>query len=104
MTRETALAQFRLLFGHLQQFHGVGGFLLPVHPLFSLPLWAPPKALSKLGNIRNGDISREKLVTAHSKGEEARKLDIWRVPRKLLLKTNFSGSLDMEDGFFWVLR
>ena len=64
MTRETALAQFRLLFGHLQQFHGVGGFLLPVHPLFSLPLWAPPKALSKLGNIRNGDISRKIPVIA----------------------------------------
>ena len=57
----------------------------------------PPKALSKLGNIRDGDISREKLVTAHSKGKEAWKLDIWRVPRKLLLKTNFSGSLDMGE-------
>ena len=75
----------------------MGEFPLPIHPSYSLPCWAPPKALSKLGNIRDGDISREKLVTAHSKGEEAQKLDIWRVPRKLLLKANFSGSLDMGE-------
>ena len=81
----------------LQYFHGVGGFLPPIHPSYSLPCWAPPKALSKLGNIRDGDISREKLVTAHSKGEEARKLDLWRVLRNLLLKPNFSGSLDMGE-------
>ena len=64
--RELAIAQFRLLFGHLQQFRGVGGFLLPVHPLFSLPLWVPPKPLSKLGNIRNHDISRVFPVIAQS--------------------------------------
>ena len=29
----------------------------------------------KLGNIRNGDISREILVAVHSEGKEARKLD-----------------------------
>ena len=75
----------------------MGVFLPPVHLSFPLPCWAPPKALSKLWNIRDGDISREKLDTAHSKGKEARKLDIWRVPRKLLLKTNFSGSLDMGE-------
>ena len=30
---------------------------------------------SKLGNIRNGDISREILVAVHSEGKEARNLD-----------------------------
>ena len=30
---------------------------------------------SKLGNIRNGDISRGILVAVHSEGKEARKLD-----------------------------
>ena len=52
---------------------------------------------SKLGNIRNGDISRGILVAVHSEGKEARKLDLWRVPRKLLLQTSFSGSLDMGE-------
>ena len=41
----------------------------------SLPSWAQPKALPDLGNIRKGDISRERLVVAHSEGEEARKLE-----------------------------
>ena len=31
----------------------------------SLPSWAQPKPLSKLGNIRNDDLSREKLVIGH---------------------------------------
>ena len=43
----------------------------------------PPKALSDLRNIRNDDISREKLVVVHSEGKEARKLEVWRVPRNL---------------------
>ena len=71
---------------YLQQFRGVGGFLEPVHPLFSLPLWAPPKALSKLGNIRNGDISREIPVIAHSKGKEARKLEDFESSEERLTK------------------
>ena len=68
-------AQSRLQFGYLQQFHGVGGFLLPVHPLFSLPLWAPPKPLAKLGDIRNHDISRICPVIEHSKVKESQKLE-----------------------------
>ena len=40
-----------------------------------LPSCVQPKALSNLGNIRNDDISREKLVVIHSKGKEARKLE-----------------------------
>ena len=59
----------------LQYFRDVWVFLPPIHPVYSLPLWVPPKALSKLGNIRNGDISREIPVIAHSKGKEARKLE-----------------------------
>ena len=62
-----------------QQFHGVGVFLPTFHPLVPLTYWAPLEPLPKLRNIRTGDISREKLVTAHWKGEEAWKLDIWRV-------------------------
>ena len=58
--------------------------------------------LSKLGNIRNDDISREILVAVHSEGKEARKLEALSIPGrefrgKLLLITNFSGSLDMGD-------
>ena len=75
----------------------MGVFLPTFHPLVPLTYWAPAKPLPKLGNIRTGDINRIFPVTAHSKGKEARKLDIWRVPRKLLLKTNFSGSLDMGE-------
>ena len=75
----------------------MGVFLPTFHPIYSFLFWAGARHFSKLGNIRTGDISREELVTAHSKGEEARKLDIWRVPRKLLLKANFSGSLDMGE-------
>ena len=56
--------------------------------MFSLPLWAPPKALSDLGNIRNDDISREKLVIGHSEGKEARKLEGFG---------EFRGSLDKGD-------
>ena len=41
----------------------------------SLPSWAQPIDLPKLGNIRIGDTSRERLVIAHSEGEEARKLE-----------------------------
>ena len=55
-------------------FRGVGGFLPPVHPLFSLPSWVPPKALSKLGNIIIR-VSRVVEVIAHSEGKEARKLE-----------------------------
>ena len=40
---------------------------------------------SKLGNIRNGDISREILVAIHSEGKEARKLETFG---------EFRGSLD----------
>ena len=75
----------------------MGIFLPTFHPIYSFLFWAGARDFSKLGNIRIGDINGEKLVTAHSKGEEARKLDIWRVPRNLLLKANFSGSLDMGE-------
>ena len=51
----------------------------------SLPSWAQPKALPDLGNIRKGDISRERLVIAHSEGEEAWKLEVY---------AEFRGSLD----------
>ena len=51
----------------------------------SLPSWAQPKALPNLGNIRNGNISRERLVVVHSEGEEARKLEVY---------AEFRGSLD----------
>ena len=70
----------------------MGGFLLPVHPLFSLPLWASPKPLPKLGNIRNHDISRIFPVIAHSKGKEARKLEALSIPGR-----EFRGSLGAVD-------
>ena len=54
----------------------------------SLPSWAPPKALSNLGNNRNGDISRETLVVVHSEGKEARKLEALG---------EFRGSLDKGE-------
>ena len=41
----------------------------------SLPSWAQPIDLPDLRNIREGDISRERLLVAHSEGEEARKLE-----------------------------
>ena len=83
-----------------QQFRGVGGFHPTFHPWFSLSLWAPLKALSEVRNIRNSDTSRIFLVTAHSEGKEARKLDAFGEFRG----SCFSYSLAMEDGFFWVLR
>ena len=61
-----------------QQFRGVGGFPPPIHPSFSLPLWAPPKALSNLGNVVFKDlsgVSRVVVVAEHSEGKEARKLE-----------------------------
>ena len=54
------------------------GFLLPVHPLFSLPPWAQPKASSNLGNVVfNGTnrVSRGVEVVKHLEGKEARKLE-----------------------------
>ena len=93
MTRETALAQFRLLFGHLQQFRGVGGFPPPIHPLVSLPCWVPPKASSDLGNIRNDNLSREKIgnqTLGGERGSETRSLESSE-------ESCFSGSLDMGD-------
>ena len=63
--------------------------------MFSLPLWAPPKALSKLGNIRNGDISRKIPVIAHLKGKEARKLEDFESSEAVLIR---------EKGFLGVLR
>ena len=70
----------------------MGGFPLPIHLSYSLPLWAPPKALSKLGNIRNGDISRKNPVITHSKGKEARKLEALSIPGR-----EFRGSIDAVD-------
>ena len=57
--------------------------------------------LSKLGNIRNGDISREMLVAVHSEGKEARKLEALSIPGR-----EFQGSLGMEDGSsgFYISR
>ena len=60
---------------YFQPFCSVGGFPPSFHPWFSLSLWAPLKALSKVGNIRNSDTSRIFPVTAHSEGKEAQKLD-----------------------------
>ena len=54
----------------------------------SLPSWVQPKALPDLGNVRNGDISRERLVVVHSEGKEARKLEDF---------AEFRGSLDKGD-------
>ena len=54
----------------------------------SLPSWAQPKALPNLGNIRNDEISRERLVVVHSEGKEARKLEDF---------AEFRGSLDKGD-------
>ena len=55
------------------------GFLLPIHPLNSLPIWARPKASSDLGNDifkdTNGG-SRVIEVVAHSEREEACKLEV----------------------------
>ena len=62
--------------------------------MFSLPSWAPPKALSDLGNTRNDDISREKLVVVHSKGKEARKLEDFESSEAVLTR---------EVGFLGVL-
>ena len=53
--------------------------------MFSLPSWVQPKPLSKLGNIRNSDISKEILVAVHSEGKEAWKLKTFG---------EFRGSLD----------
>ena len=75
----------------------MGEFLPTFHPWFSLALWAPPKPSSKLGNIRNHDLSRIFPVTAHSEGKEAQKLDTFGEFRG----SSFSSRLDMEDGFFW---
>ena len=91
-------AQSHLQFGYLQQFHGVGGFLLPVHPLFSLPLWAPPKPLAKLGNIRNHDTSRIFPVIAHSKGKEARKLEALSIPGR-----EYRGKTHQDENLRWPL-
>ena len=60
----------------------------------SLPSWAQPIDLPDLGNIREGDISRERLLVAHSEGEEARKLENFG---------EFRGSLDKGIGFLGVL-
>ena len=60
---------------YFQPFRSVGGFPPSFRPWFSLSLWAPLKALSKVGNIRNSNTSRIFPVTAHSEGKEARKLD-----------------------------
>ena len=60
----------------------------------------PPKALSNLRNMRNDDISREISVVIHSEGKEARKLEVWRVPRKVASPA----VLTWEIGFFGVLR
>ena len=49
---------------YFQPFRSVGGFPPSFHPWFSLSLWAPLKALSKVGNIRNSDTSRIFPVTA----------------------------------------
>ena len=49
---------------------------------------------SKLGNIRNGDISREILVAVHSEGKEAWKLDF----------VESSEQSSREMGFLGVLR
>ena len=51
------------------------GLLPSIHPVCSLPSWAQPIALPKLGNFRIGHISRENPVIAHLEGEEARKLE-----------------------------
>ena len=56
--------------------------------MIRLPSWAQPKALSNLGNTRNDDTSREKLVVVHSEGKEARKLEGFG---------EFRGSLDKGD-------
>ena len=58
----------------LQQFQTLEGRLPPIHPLFSLPLWAKPTAFSNLGNIIIRG-SRVVEVVAHSEGKEARKLE-----------------------------
>ena len=57
----------------------------------SLPSWAQPIDLPELGNIREGDISRERWLVAHSEGEEARKLEDFG---------EFRGSFDKGE---WVL-
>ena len=46
----------------------------------------PPKASSKLGKIRNGDISRKFPVIAHSEGEEARKLEDLQSSEAVLIR------------------
>ena len=52
----------------------------------SLPSWAQPIALPKLGNFRIGHISRENPVIAHSEGEEARKLEDLESSEAILIR------------------
>ena len=48
---------------------------------------------SKLGNIRNGDISRGILVAVHSEGKEARKLDFVESSEQSSREMGFLGVL-----------
>ena len=61
----------------------------------SLPSWAQPIDLPELGNIRQGEISRERLVIAHSEGEEARKLEYLQSSEAVLIR---------GKGFLGILR
>ena len=61
----------------------MGGLLLPANPIYSFLFWAGARHLSKTKNFRIHDTSRIFSVSAHSEGEEARKLeDFSRVSRQ----------------------
>ena len=52
---------------------------------------------SKLGNIRNGDISRGILVAIHSEGEEAQKLNLVESSEQSSREKGFLGILNCQD-------